>query len=228
MKTIVVTGGNRGIGKEIVKQLSSQGHQVILTARDKQKGLEVQKEFAEQGLDVSFEQLDVSSYDSIDKFVSSISSQYEKIDVLINNAGLFIDGNKNTYNIDLDNLEQTMRTNVYGPIALTKGLISLLEKSNDPRIINISSGMGAIDDIAGGYPSYRISKTALNSFTINLSKELSNFKINAVCPGWVRTDMGGSSATRPVEKGAETPVWLALDNSVTTGKFWRDKQVIPW
>ncbi len=227
MKTIIVTGGNRGIGKEIVRQLAQLGHQVILTTRDLDKGREVLKELESEN-QVSIEQLDVSSFQSIDQFVASIESKYEKVDVLINNAGIYIDGKDLTYNIDLNKLEQTLQTNLYGPIALSKGLVPLLQKSNDPRIINVSSGMGATTDIAGGYPSYRISKAALNAFTINLAAELRDFKINAVCPGWVQTDMGGSSATRPVEKGAETPVWLALDDQVTTGKFWRDKQIIPW
>ncbi len=228
MKNIVVTGANRGIGLEISKQLIEAGHHVIFTSRTESKGAAALKTIDPDGSHSALYILDIGDQQSILNFTKKIKSDYDHIDVLINNAGIFADGNQMTHNIDMGMLEKTLQTNLYGPILLSKELIPILKKSDDPRIVNVSSGMGAINDLAGGYPAYRISKTSLNAFTINLAAELSDFKINAVCPGWVRTDMGGAGASRSVEQGAETPVWLALDSAVKSGKFHRDKRVIDW
>ena len=122
-----------------------------------------------------------------------------------------------------------MDANFFGPWELIKTLKPLLSKSDDPRIINMSSGMGALNELKrGGYAGYRTSKTALNALTIQLASELDDIKINAMCPGWVKTEMGGSEAEREVEKGAETAVWLATNDVIPSGKFLRDKEVIEW
>ncbi len=229
MKNIVVTGANRGIGNEIAKQLAKKGHHIILVTRDEAKGKVVLNQFKWNDLNnVALFMGDMSSSKSLEALSKELHQNYDRVDVLINNAAIYEDGNYQTSNVPISLIEKTMRTNLLGPIELTQHLIPLLEKSEDPRIINVSSGMGAFDSLSGGYPSYRLSKTALNAFTANLASEFPSFKITAVCPGWVKTDMGGAGANRHVEKGAETPVWLAESNDVQSGKFYRDKTIIPW
>lgn len=223
-KRIVVTGGNRGIGHEIVRQLAELGNEVILTARSEEKG-----EQAANELGVSFMQLDTSSKRSIQSFVEKFNDTYSSLDVLINNAAILIDSGMNVMNIDLDLVRQTIETNVMGVWQLIQSMHKSLAKSDDPRVINISSGMGAQSDMVGDHPAYRISKSTLNSLTRMIHSQAGHeFTINAMCPGWVRTDMGGSDASRPVEKGAETAVWLASEERIPNGKFLRDKKVIDW
>ncbi|MEP0985814.1 SDR family NAD(P)-dependent oxidoreductase [Ekhidna sp.] len=223
-KRIIVTGGNRGIGKEICKQLVSMGHDVFLTGRDIQKG-----EDAALDVGAKFRQLDVSNGEHINEFIHEFKDEVGGLDVLINNAGILIDSGTDVMNIDFDVVHKTIETNLYGPWRLIQGLLPLLEKSANGRVINISSGMGAIQDLSNDHPAYRISKTALNALTLMVhSHSGSLINVNAMCPGWVRTDMGGSGASRPVEKGAETAVWLATAEEIANGKFLRDKTVIDW
>jgi NAD(P)-dependent dehydrogenase (short-subunit alcohol dehydrogenase family) len=224
MKRIIVTGGNRGIGKEICKQLAESGHEVILTARNVEKG----RETAQQ-LGVDFFPLDLANHESIKSFGKRVSTGFDQIDVLINNAGIFIDQNQQARSVDFRIVSQTMQTNVYGPWQLINTLLPMLKKSTDPRIINISSGMGAMSEMTGGNPAYRMSKVALNALTMMIANETQgSIKVNSMCPGWVRTDMGGSGASRSVQKGAETAVWLATADQIPNGKFLRDKKIIDW
>lgn len=224
MKRIIVTGGNRGIGKEICHQLKQLGHEVILTARSKEKGSEAATEMG-----VKFMQLDVSSSKSIQGFIKEFESEFGVLDVLINNAGIFLDQNKGAMDPDFQAIRQTMDTNLLGPWELTVGLFNGLKKSNDPRIINMSSGLGAINDMGAGYPGYRLSKVGMNAMTLMLFAEIGNeITINTMCPGWVKTDMGGPGASRTLEHGAETAVWLATNDKIPNGKFLRDKEVIEW
>jgi NAD(P)-dependent dehydrogenase (short-subunit alcohol dehydrogenase family) len=225
MKTILVTGANRGIGFQVCKELSSKGHRVILTARNEEKGQEAAKSL---NSDAMFQLLDIGDSDSIGILVSTLEEKFGHLDVLINNAAII--DSRGIMNASIEEIRSVMETNFYGPLKLTQALIPLLKKSTDGRIINVSSGMGAINELGTGYAGYRLSKTALNAQTILFANELVDHRItvNAVCPGWVKTDMGGKSAPRSLEKGAETIVWLALENNTPSGKLFRDKKVISW
>ena len=226
-KIAVVTGGNRGLGFETSKLLAEKGFLVLLTSRDSALGEKAAKKL---GDNVIYHQLDVTDEDDINNLAHFIKKTYGKLHVLVNNAGIFLKNNSKT-NItktDIEIIKDSMETNVYGPISLMQALIPLIDK--DGRIVNVSSGMGCLSEMEGGHHGYRISKTALNAATKIFSQEVKNgIKINAVCPGWCKTRMGGRSATRSAEKGAEGIVWLAtLPKSGPTGGFFRDKKRIKW
>jgi NAD(P)-dependent dehydrogenase (short-subunit alcohol dehydrogenase family) len=153
-----------------------------------------------------------------------------RLDVLINNAGMIAKGEAPALNVALATIRTTLETNALGPLHVVQALAPFLKRSESGRIVNMSSGMGALADNSGGHAAYRLSKATLNAVTAILAAELrGSVTVNSVCPGWVRTDMGGRGATREVAEGAETAVWLALDAPQTlTGKFLRDREVIPW
>jgi NAD(P)-dependent dehydrogenase (short-subunit alcohol dehydrogenase family) len=266
MKTTLVTGGNRGIGLEICRQLDELGHRVILCSRDFSKGIAAARQLSNRTI---VYQLDVTDEESIQRLFESIKSEYGKLDVLINNAGIgakdwktnpesrmktmlkkdfrgiwklikaakpllqkigLAASSGNAANVDLWQVRHIMETNFYGPWRMIQVFMPLLEKSDDARIINISSGMGELATLNGDYPDYRMSKSSLNALTIMFANEFkkSGIKVNAMCPGWVRTDMGGSDAPRHVSQGADTAVWLATEKSIPTGKFFRDRNEINW
>lgn len=225
-KVILVTGGNRGIGKEICRQMAERDWQVIVASRKFESANNVCEQI---GYDAFPVQLDVSDPESVKGAVEGVGEKFGKVDVLVNNAAII--GNASMRTFDLNEIEGTMNTNFMGPIRTSKYFMPLLKMCADARIINLSSGMGELDSLrSGGYGAYRLSKTSLNAFTILLASELQHegIRVFAMCPGWVQTDMGGKGATRPVEKGAETAVWLAMDKQPVTGKFYRDKKVIDW
>jgi NAD(P)-dependent dehydrogenase (short-subunit alcohol dehydrogenase family) len=230
MKTALVTGANRGIGFEIVKQLADHGFTVWLTARHKQHGTKAMLQLKKAGRSIRFLQLDVSDQQSIAKTVKSLKSEISRLNVLINNAGVILKGSDDILTVTPEKLEETFRINSFGPLWLTQACVPLLDKGS--RVINISSGSGEICSGMSDYaPVYSISKTTLNAVTCQLALALNSkgVYVNAVCPGWVKTDMGGAGATRSVEKGAETPVWMASDPLFSeTGKFFRDKKVVSW
>lgn len=229
MKVILVTGSNRGIGKETIRQLARVGHKTILTGRNTDHVRDAQDDLAAEGVITDAFACDVRDEAQVRKLVQYVDERYGKLDVLVNNAGIFLDGSDST-KADIDIIRQTFDTNVLGPYRMIEVLLPLLRKSGDARIINLSSGMGGLTEMDGGYPGYRISKTALNAVTRIFANDLAKDKIsvNSVCPGWVKTDMGGERATREVEQGAETIVWLATTEKPPTGKFLRDKKEIPW
>lgn len=230
MKTALVTGANRGIGFEIVKQLADLGFAVWLSARHKQRGIDAMLQLKKAGRSIRFLQLDVSDQRSIAKAVKSLKNEINRLDVLVNNAGVVLKGSDDILTITPEKLEDTFRINSFGPLLLTQACEPLLGKGS--RVINISSGAGEICNGMSNYaPIYSISKTTLNAITCQLAHSLSikGVLVNAVCPGWVKTDMGGASASRSVEKGAETPVWMADDPAFNgTGEFFRDKKVVSW
>lgn len=229
LKVILVTGANKGIGFEVVRQLAKLGHTVILTARNSSKGKEAAARLQEEILQVHFLQLDVSDEDSVKRAAQQVKDQFEKVDVLINNAAILLKEDKKISGDSSTVFKQTYQTNVEGLLLMINYFLPLLPSG--ARIINTSSGGGSMTDPVGGWsPAYCISKSALNALTRHLAYELMprNVSVNAYCPGWVKTDMGGKSAPRSVEQGADTAVWLATSELIETGKFFRDRKVIPW
>lgn len=228
----VVTGANRGIGKEIARQLAQKGMTVVLSSRDEAKGLKAVDEFQKDRLPVRFHVLDVTSPKSIQTFVEFMAREIGRCDVLINNAGIFPDReDSSVFNAKIETIRNAMETNVYGPILLCQGLVPLMRKNGYGRIVNLSSGMGQLADMNGGCPGYRISKTSINAVTRILNDELQgvNILVNSMCPGWVKTEMGGPGATRSVEQGADTAVWLAtLPDNGPRGGFFRDRKPFAW
>ncbi|MEQ6340209.1 MAG: SDR family oxidoreductase [Gammaproteobacteria bacterium] len=235
-KIAVVTGANRGLGYETCRQLAQQGYQVVLTSRDAAKGRAATERLNAKGLDAVYHQLDVTDPGSIRQFAQFIEREFGHLDVLVNNAGVLLDVNNasdmaeaSALQADIGIVRKTFETNTLGPLMLAQALVPLMKSAG--CIVNVSSGMGQLAEMDGGWPGYRLSKTALNAVTRILASELagSRIKVNSVCPGWVKTDMGGAYAERPVEKGAETIVWLAtLPEDGPSGGFFRDMQPIPW
>jgi NAD(P)-dependent dehydrogenase (short-subunit alcohol dehydrogenase family) len=227
-KIALVTGANRGIGYEIVKQLGYKGFTVLLGARDEQKGETAAARLKAENIDVQFVSLDITKEESVRQAREWLEVKYGKLDVLINNAGII--SQKSLTEVETEEVKKIMETNFYGPMRMNSVFLPLLKKASHAKIINMSSGMGALEDLSGGYASYRLSKAGLNAQTILLSNELAGtgVKVFAMCPGWVKTDMGGASAPRSVEQGADTAVWLASTEEAQTGKFYRDRKVINW
>lgn len=221
----VVTGGNRGIGKEICHQLRQQGAEVVLTARNEMTGKQVADE-----LGVNFFPLEVTRAESIQELKTFLSKEYGRIDVLINNAGILLDEGRSFLAVDEDMVKKTINTNAIGPFLLSLELYPLISKRG--QIIMVSSGAGSFCDGVGSYARlYSSSKTLMNTFTRHLADTLGpkGIRVNAVCPGWVRTDMGGSAAPRSVVEGADTIVWLAKDGAgQLSGRFFRDRKEINW
>jgi NAD(P)-dependent dehydrogenase (short-subunit alcohol dehydrogenase family) len=230
MKTVLVTGANRGIGFEIARQLAEKGFQVWLTARNQQRGMEAVLRLSGEGRMVRFLKLDVADLESIRSAPDTLKNELDELDVLINNAGVILRGEDDILTVTPEKLMDTFRINSFGPLWVARACSDLLR--NGSRVINISSGAGEICGGMSSYaPVYSISKTALNAVTCQLAHALKpkGVLVNAVCPGWVRTDMGGPSATRSVEEGADTPVWMATDPGFReTGKFFRDRKVVSW
>lgn len=230
MKKALVTGANKGIGREVAHQLAAKGFHVFIGARNINAGRKTAEELTESGGKATFLKVDVADAESVSAAAGEFGQLADHLDVLINNAGIIVDGDSAILATDDDLLRKTLETNTLGALRVTRAFAPMLAKSSAPRVINVSSGGGQLADGADGWaPAYCISKTALNGVTSQLAAALPKFAINSVCPGWVRTDMGGQSATRSVEEGADTIVWLAVDApQELTGKFLRDRQPIPW
>src|SRR5260370_881341 len=226
----VVTGANKGIGFEVARDLARKGFHVFLGARDEKAGRAAEEKLRKDG-EVTFLKIDIANLDSsIKRAAQEFSRQADHLDTLVNNAGILLDDDKDVLTITPEIFETTLRTNTLGPLLVSQAFVPLLKKSAAPRIVNVSSGGGQLSGGADGWaPAYCISKTALNDVTVQLAAALPKFAVNSVCPGWVRTDMGGANATRSVAEAAAGIVWLAADApQKETGKFWRDRKVIPW
>lgn len=228
----VVTGGNRGIGFEICRQLGKRGINVVLTARDSKKGNKAVEHLQSEGLNVLFHPLDVTSPEQVRRLASYMAEVHGRCDMLVNNAGILPDRRgSSVLNASIDTFRTVLETNFYGPLMLMQAIVPLMRKHRYGRIVNLSSGLGQLEDMGDGTPAYRASKTALNALTRMFAAAAADtgILVNSMCPGWVRTDMGGPNADRSVEKGAQTAVWLAtLPDDGPTGGFFRDKQEIAW
>jgi NAD(P)-dependent dehydrogenase (short-subunit alcohol dehydrogenase family) len=237
VQVALVTGSNRGIGFEIARQLAVKKIQVVLTSRNSASGeAALNKLTGDGGLKkVLSMQLDISNQASVDRLLNEVEKTFGRLDVLVNNAAILIDKDYVVAsNADLVTVKTTLETNLIGAWRMCKAFIPLMKRNGYGRIVNVSSGAGEFEYMAtsGGYwPAYSVSKASLNALTVMLASELkgTNILVNAVCPGWVRTDMGGSNATRSVEEGAATPVWLAtLPDGGPTGHNYYDKKQISW
>ncbi len=231
----LVTGANRGIGLEIVRQLSRQGLMTVLCARSLEKGRAAAATLAAEGLEPAVVALDVTDGDSVRAAVSEVMGLFGRIDVLVNNAGILKEGfskeDSSVLDVATDLVTLTYLTNTVGPLRLIQAVVPGMRERGYGRVVNVSSGAGQLADMGSGFPAYRMSKAALNALTRLTAAEIgpAPVKVNAMCPGWVKTDMGGPNATRSVEKGAETAIWLAtLPDEGPTGGFFRDMKPIPW
>jgi NAD(P)-dependent dehydrogenase (short-subunit alcohol dehydrogenase family) len=227
----LVTGGNRGIGLEICRQLAKAGIRVLLGSRDAAKGVAAEKEMLAVGLGVEARELDVADDESIKQCMSWIRSDLGRLDILVNNAGIMVEENDADPEQEIKIVRDTMQTNVYGPLLLSRLAIPIMKSRRYGRIVNLSSGMGSLADMGAGYIAYRMSKAGINVVTRVLAAETQGMGIlvNSVDPGWVQTDMGGRGASRTVYKGAETPIWLAtVPEGGPTGGFFRDRKAVPW
>jgi NAD(P)-dependent dehydrogenase (short-subunit alcohol dehydrogenase family) len=230
MKTALITGANKGIGHEVARQLVAKGFHVFAGARNAKAGRKAAKEIAKEPGNATFLEIDVADNDSVTTAAHEFSNVEDHLDVLVNNAGIIVDGDDAILEISDELLRATLETNTLGALRVTRAFAPLLRKSKAPRVINVSSGSGQLTGGADGWaPAYSISKTALNGLTVQLASALPKFAVNSVCPGWVRTDMGGKNANRSVGEGADTIVWLATEAPQDlTGKFLRDRKEIPW
>jgi NAD(P)-dependent dehydrogenase (short-subunit alcohol dehydrogenase family) len=224
----LVSGGNRGIGLEVCRQLAERGYAVVMGSRDGEKG-----RVAAEGLEwnVIPQQLDVADAGSVDRMTAFLEGEFGRLDILVNNAGISNDEGQRGVDADLDRVKESLEVNLFGAWRLCEMAIPLMRRNGYGRIVNVSTGLAALEDMGGGSPGYRVSKTALNALTRILASELrgSGILVNAVNPGWVQTDMGGFGATRSVEEGAEALLWAAtLPNSGPTGGFFQDRRPVPW
>ncbi|MEM8859443.1 MAG: SDR family NAD(P)-dependent oxidoreductase [Chloroflexota bacterium] len=227
MKSIaVVTGGNRGIGKEVCRQLAEKGYVVYLCSRDLAKGEAAARDLGLDGVIPA--QLDVTDQVSVDQLKAQVEQEQGRLDALVNNAAINYDTWQRTLSADIDNVKETMETNLYGPWRMAMAFAPLLRLSDHPRIVNVSSGSGSLTDMGSETPAYGISKAALNALTIKLAGAMrsDNVLVNAVCPGWIATDMGGPGGG-PIEPGGESVVWAAVlpDDGPTGGFFRHGKRI---
>lgn len=229
-RVALVTGGNRGIGLEVCRQLGQRGFVVILSARSEEKARAAAEPLRRSGSEVRAQRLDVADEESVRAAAAAVERSTGRLDVLINNAAILYDTWQDAADADLDQVRAAFETNTLGPWRVTQAFLPLLRRSRRGRIVNVSSGAGALSSMDGGAPAYALSKIALNALTLMLAAQLKPARIlvNAVSPGWVATDMGGAGG-RPVADGAAGIVWAAtLPDDGPTGGFFRDGKPIPW
>ena len=238
-KVALVTGANKGIGFEIARQLGQKKITVLAGARDPDRGTAAGERLQSEGLDAHFILVDVVRATSIEAAIGKIKDDFGRLDILVNNAGIQIDTQSGILQLDPIVFQNTLETNAFGPLLLAQAAVRLMEANQYGRIVNMASTLGSLAEIASPdspydaipAPAYRLSKTLLNGITVLLAKELrgANILVNSVCPGWVRTDMGGEEAPLSPAQGADTAVWLAtLPDDGPTGGFFRERQPIPW
>jgi len=222
-RVAVVTGSNRGLGRGIAGGLAERGLTVVVTARDEHAARAVADELGARS-----HQLDVTHQASVDRLFAWLDQEHGRLDVLVNNAGIVLDSDRNVTDADLELVRETLDTNVYGAWRMALGAVPFMRRHGYGRIVNVSSGMGGLTEMSNGRaPGYRLSKAGLNTLTRMLATQLTGtgILVNSACPGYVRTDMGGPSAPRSVEEGVDTPIWLAtLPDDGPTGGFFRNRE----
>jgi NAD(P)-dependent dehydrogenase (short-subunit alcohol dehydrogenase family) len=227
-RTALVTGANRGIGLAIARRLAELGNLVFLGSRELKSGEEAATALRRLGLEVAPIRLDLAVAETIDAAIDEIEKAGRSVDVLVNNAGVLYE--KPLLELTDKEIADSIAVHITGPIRLIRSVVPNMVTRGYGRIVNLSSGWGSFAEGLGGPGAYGVTKAALNALTVRLAKELpSVIKINAMCPGWVRTRMGGQSATRAPEEAADTAVWLAtLPDDGPTGEFFRDRKRIEW
>jgi NAD(P)-dependent dehydrogenase (short-subunit alcohol dehydrogenase family) len=226
----VVTGANRGIGREVVRQLAENGYLTVLGARDAQRGRAAADDLGGEAAGIVARQLDVADDAGVRAAADWVGDAFGRCDALVNNAAIEYDTDARATSADLDRVHRAMETNLYGAWRCALAFLPLLRRSPHPRLVNVSSGGGSISSMGAGTPAYSVSKAALNALTRILAAELrgDGVLVNAVCPGWVETDMGGPGG-RPVADGAASVTWaVRLGDDGPTGGFFRDGRPVEW
>jgi NAD(P)-dependent dehydrogenase (short-subunit alcohol dehydrogenase family) len=226
----LVIGANKGIGYEIARQLGGKGFHVFVGARNPAAGKEAVATLQQGGVLAEFIEINISDRASIQKAAKAVAARTDHVDALVNNAAIMED-KASIIEMDDETFLRTLTTNVLGPIRVTRAFVPLLASGSRACVVNLSSGLGQLSDMESTYPAYSISKTAVNAVTRQFAATLRDkgITVNSVCPGWVKTDMGGPNAPRTVEQGADTVTWLATEAPRDlTGQFLRDRKQIPW
>ena len=231
-KIAIVTGGNRGIGLEIARQLMKDDVFVVVGSRDLAKGEQAVEEIRGRRANIVARQLDVNDTKSVRRFVEQVEKEHGPPAILVNNAGVYPEStDAKVVDTPTSTWRETFETNVFGAVRMCREVVPLMRRLRTGRIVNISSGLGQLHHMSEGSPAYRVSKAALNALTRTLAAEVADagILVNSMSPGWVKTDMGGEEAPRTVEEGADTAVWLCmLPSNGPTGQFFRDRKPIPW
>jgi NAD(P)-dependent dehydrogenase (short-subunit alcohol dehydrogenase family) len=230
----VVTGASRGLGKATAEALARQGYHVIMLCRDVRDAADHAMGLSHAGFSVEPRKVDVASSAEVSSVTKHITEEYGQVDLLVNNAGVFLEasaeGTDDPLRVSVTAVMQTFNVNAMGAMRLIQAVVPLMREGG--RIVNVSSGMGRFSEIEGNYLGYRMSKTAMNGLTAVYAEALQNrgITVNAVCPGWVRTDMGGVQAERDIAEGIDTILWLATSDEATgaSGGFYRDRKLLPW
>lgn len=238
-KIALITGANKGLGFETARQLGKQNIKVLIGARDETRGREAAEKLRAEGFSAEFVLLDVSDEKTHDAAAKYIEENYGRLDILINNAGIALDSTEKPSEVSSETLRKTFDTNFFGVIALTQTFLPLIKKSDNGRIVNVSSGLGSLTqhsdpnwEFYNVKPlAYNSSKTALNAFTVILAHELKDtkIKVNSADPGFTATDLNGHRGTKTVEQGASIIADLAtLPDDGATGSYFDDQGVLPW
>ena len=231
-KIAIVTGGNRGLGREIARQLMRNDVFVVIGCRDKPKCEMALESLKREGTNLDAFPLDVNDTKTVKRFVEYVEKTHGSPSILVNNAGVYPEATTSrVVDTPTSVWRETFETNLFGAVRMCREVVPLMAKLRYGRIVNMSSGLGQLHQMGEGSPAYRVSKASLNALTRTMAAEVagSGILVNSMSPGWVKTDMGGDDAPRSVEEGADTAVWLCLlPSNGPTGQFFRDRKPIPW